>query len=565
MGSNGCGKTTFLNLVLGIAKPTKGSIRVFQKIPGKQYLASGHLVGYMPQEIALISNFTIEENMIFFAKLFNINSRIFAERFKYLSQTLELCDKNRRIDQLSGGQQRLVSMAVAIIHSPKLIILDEPTVGLDSMLRNKIWFFLENICQQNGCIYFFIELKKFISYFTGNTVIITTHYIEEAKRASTVAFMKSGAILRQSNPQKLMDEFQSTTLEEVYLNLWTETNTSNEVSLITQDFDSHSTNREHLDKKNNNSFDFFRIQALIWMEYLKLKKLALLPVLSLGMPLIAIYLVSVCAGTLPHDIPVAIYSEEKGLSTNFINSIKTEYMIVTKYDRLDLAVNSIVKGFNTMAIVFTQNFTEQFESRLLNPLEYTYEDSDNSVIRLYIDNTRPALIFNALQYFAEIFHQFVANVSIHLDLNPNAFDLPIKIEETIYGSDPLSNNTDKYNTNSNNLAPAVLLNWLHFASLIMSSYSLSNSRSDTYIKRFLVSGGQPIEVLFSHFIILLSRFLIQMIILLIIANNIFDIKQEGSFVEVYAICVLQILQGLSLGLMIAAFTKRKEIIVVLIN
>ena len=110
----------------------------------------GPVVGYMPQEIALFPEFTTEENLKYFAKLFRLSSEEFDERFQYLTHFLNLSKKSQRVSQLSGGQQRLVSMAVAIIHRPKLIILDEPTVGVDPILRSRIWTYLEETCRQKG-------------------------------------------------------------------------------------------------------------------------------------------------------------------------------------------------------------------------------------------------------------------------------------------------------------------------------------------------------------------------------------------------------------------------------
>jgi ABC-type multidrug transport system ATPase subunit len=151
LGSNGCGKTTLLRIVLGRLKPKSGYIRVFGKEPNSEGSdIPGPGVGYMPQEIALFYEFTIEDILCYFGKIYDMESDLVQQRTEHLIELLNLPEKNRKIGQLSGGQQRLVSIAVTMIHRPSLLILDEPTVGVDSLLRCQIWKYLDNICKNEG-------------------------------------------------------------------------------------------------------------------------------------------------------------------------------------------------------------------------------------------------------------------------------------------------------------------------------------------------------------------------------------------------------------------------------
>ena len=151
LGSSGCGKTTLLRLVLGRLQPKKGSIRVFGVRPGSSRSnIPGPGVGYMPQETALFNEFTITEILYYFGVLYHIDLTKIHERIKHLKELLNLPQKERLIGTLSGGQQRLVSMAVTMFHKPPLLILDEPTVGVDSLLRCRIWEYLEDICKTDG-------------------------------------------------------------------------------------------------------------------------------------------------------------------------------------------------------------------------------------------------------------------------------------------------------------------------------------------------------------------------------------------------------------------------------
>lgn len=131
-------------------------------VPGKR-------VGYMPQEIALYAEFSIKETMSYFGWIFGMCTKEIIERLHFLLNFLDLPSENRLVKNLSGGQQRRVSFAVALMHDPELLILDEPTVGVDPLLRQSIWNHLVHITKAGQ-----------------KTVIITTHYIEEARQAHTV-------------------------------------------------------------------------------------------------------------------------------------------------------------------------------------------------------------------------------------------------------------------------------------------------------------------------------------------------------------------------------------------
>ncbi len=151
MGPNGCGKTTLTRLILGRLKPESGSIRVFGRGQrDKNYDIPASVVGYMPQEIALFDEFTIEEILIFYGSIHKVAKNEIYQRIEHLIQTLKLPKKESKISELSGGQQRLVSLAVTLIHRPPILILDEPTVGVDPLLRSEIWIYLDKICKNEG-------------------------------------------------------------------------------------------------------------------------------------------------------------------------------------------------------------------------------------------------------------------------------------------------------------------------------------------------------------------------------------------------------------------------------
>lgn len=203
LGASGCGKTTLLSCIVGRRSLDSGDVLVLGGEPGSPESGiPGPRVGYMPQELALYGDFTIKETLEYFGRIYNLPSAFVKSQMEFIFKLLDLPPGHRYVKTLSGGQQRRVSFAVALFHEPELLILDEPTVGVDPMLRKSIWNHLVRLSTDHG-----------------RTVIITTHYIEEARQADTIGLMRSGHLLAEESPQNLLATHGLRTLEEVFLKL----------------------------------------------------------------------------------------------------------------------------------------------------------------------------------------------------------------------------------------------------------------------------------------------------------------------------------------------------------
>lgn len=159
-------------------------------------------IGYMPQESALILGFTVREMIWFFGTIFGMSSHKINERFEFLSNLLELPDEDRLIKDCSGGQQRRVSFALTLVHEPEILILDEPTVGVDPLLRCKIWDYLTEITRTKNV-----------------TVLLSTHYIEEARQSTHIGLMRHGVQIAEDTPDSILASCETTSLEDAFLSL----------------------------------------------------------------------------------------------------------------------------------------------------------------------------------------------------------------------------------------------------------------------------------------------------------------------------------------------------------
>jgi ABC-type multidrug transport system ATPase subunit len=202
LGPSGCGKTTLLKVLLGRLVPAAGRVTVLSSTPGSPgSRVPGGAVGYSPQELALYEDLSIRETFLFHGRLHGMAAEKIRARESWLIEFLDLPEPTRQVVKMSGGQKRRVSLAIALLHEPELLLLDEPTVGVDPELRARVWDHLQTISRE------------------GVTIIITTHYIDEAGKADRVGMMRNGVLLAEDSPTAVMESQSASSLEEAFLAL----------------------------------------------------------------------------------------------------------------------------------------------------------------------------------------------------------------------------------------------------------------------------------------------------------------------------------------------------------
>ncbi|AWB10668.1 ABC-2 type transport system ATP-binding protein [Thermodesulfobium acidiphilum] len=197
LGPNGAGKTTTIRILNTLLKKDKGQIYFFNIDLDKKPQDIKNIIGVVQQHTNVDSELTVWENLLIHSMLHKMNKMLFKERANQLLEAIDMIDKkNRFANKLSGGERRKLSIIRALLHNPKIIFLDEPTVGLDTFTRRSIW---ENIKQ----------LK-----YSGKTIILTTHYIEEAQMLSDlVLIINKGKKLIEETPNTLINRLGKVTLE----------------------------------------------------------------------------------------------------------------------------------------------------------------------------------------------------------------------------------------------------------------------------------------------------------------------------------------------------------------
>ncbi|KAL0983766.1 hypothetical protein UPYG_G00132480 [Umbra pygmaea] len=545
LGPSGCGKTTLLKCIVGTLKISRGHISVLGKPPAfPGHEVPGRMVGYMPQDLALYNEFTISDTLTFFGRIHGLTSKDTEARMDFLVNFLDLPQKSKLVRNLSGGQKRRVSLGAALLQNPQLLILDEPTVGVDPVLRAKIWQHL-------------VEIVK-----TGKvSVIITTHYIEEARQANVVGLMRNGHLLAEGDPETLMKKHSAATLEKAFLQL---------CESFDQVGSKHSTSPQGGVLENSQSFESSRdesrpilgvmsgplevlpkysadwkvrvkhvmpkwrnIAALMIKTMKRMKRMPGSLCFQFLLPVIQISLMCLCIGGDPKGIPVAVVNNETSSGSfsqsllSFLDNSSIKQVHLTHGEAFAGAYNGEYWG----VIGFGQNFTSDLTKRMLQ----------RQVKKEIVDGGSDRQNANAQKKLAVAFEDFIQYKMGSLSY---LVSFPIKFEEPIYGS--LDSDFTTFVT------PGAVLSITFYLAVGLTALSFVIERKEGLMDRCWVAGVSSLETILAHLISQLFVISVQVVLLLILMLVVFKNPNEGSLALVVALIVLQGITGISFGLVISS-------------
>ena len=200
IGPDGAGKTTTIRLMCGLLKPDAGSVRVLGRDPVKEHLAVTQTLGYLSQRFSLYGDLSIDENISFFAEIHGLSMRdpaIRDRRERLLELTQLVTFRSRLAEQLSGGMKQKLALACTLVHEPRIILLDEPTTGVDPVSRREFWKLLSEFLAQ------------------GITILMATPYLDEAERCSRVALLHEGQLVALDTPAHLRASLPGIVMEVI--------------------------------------------------------------------------------------------------------------------------------------------------------------------------------------------------------------------------------------------------------------------------------------------------------------------------------------------------------------
>ncbi|XP_072363224.1 ABC transporter G family member 23 [Scyliorhinus torazame] len=548
LGPSGCGKTTFLRCALGRLRISKGTMTVLGKPPAfPGHEVPGRMVGYMPQELALYNEFSIKDTFWFFGRIHGLIRKDIETRLSFLINFLNLPDKNQLVKHLSGGQKRRISLAAALLQEPPLLLLDEPTVGVDPILRARIWQHLINVVKDRKA-----------------SVIITTHYIEEASQANMVGLMRDGNLLAEAAPDELIRSHNVSTLEKVFLKLC---HASDQLSVKVTSVVCERRNRNLPEKDEEipiilqegvQNKPEFRMDCKLWMKSMlpKWRNIVALMIKTftrirrmpgfLGfqflLPVIQISLLCLCIGGPPENLPVAVVNNDTGqpaMSQTFLSHFDSNTITQIHLNQSD-AIKGVIDGKYWGVIGFGANFTQDF---LLRIYEKIVNESivDGGSVHVWLDMTNPEIVITIQLKLQEALKGFVQDV-----LGKFAYlsSLPIKIEEPIYGN--------KHLDFTMFITPGIILSIAFFLAVGLTALSFVIERREGLLDRCWIAGVSSLEIILAHAVFHLLTMTIQTALLLIFTFLVFKIPNEGNLFLIVILILMQGITGMSLGLVIAA-------------
>ncbi|XP_071477334.1 ABC transporter G family member 20-like [Diadema antillarum] len=597
LGPSGCGKTTLLRCCLGQLNLDEGLVLTCGRPPlTRGHGIPGSRVGYMPQDIALYGEFTIKEMLIYFATFHKMSRRQANDRIDFLLDLLNLPFRNRMVAHLSGGQKRRVSFAVALIQSPELLILDEPTVGVDPLLREKIWEYLLQFAQ------------------TGNTtIILTTHYIEEARNADIVGLMRNGKLLAEEKPLTLMAAHNFPTLEQVFLKLCMADRIENddkeeasvEVQMITTALDAEeASEKTHLLSGSegrkvsytdttepppqaspdaiaqnggtssngsakpkpvrqksytpNYQYDMpplkcsslfpsvMNMWALLVKDILKLVRNPGLTLFQFLLPLLEVCLFYLAIGGTPQNLDVAVVNNEVPpyLSTWFLDNIDDSMITQHPVENFTTAIDKLEHGEYWGVINIPSDYSKNLVKRVQMGAGVDNATLIGSTINVTLDATNQQIAVSLQTSLLGAYQLFVTDILINISVNPAIGQIPLSFVEPVYGE------LDAPFTHF--MAPGVMITVIFFHAVALTSMSFVVERKDGLLDRIWVSGVSSGEVSIAHILTQLLVISVQITMVLVFLFAVFKLPNEGSLFLIILMMLIQGLCGMALGLLISA-------------
>uniref|UniRef100_A0A1B6CAU9 Uncharacterized protein n=1 Tax=Clastoptera arizonana TaxID=38151 RepID=A0A1B6CAU9_9HEMI len=537
LGPSGCGKTTLLRCIVGRLKLDAGEINVKA---GRR-----DNVGYMPQELGLYEYMTIDEAFHFYGCLYGLKLDVALARGTDLIKFLELPEGSRFIGTLSGGQQRRVSFAVSLIHDPDLLILDEPTVGIDPVLSKAIW---ERLIEMTVC--------------QRKTIILTTHYIEEARQAHTIGLMRDGTLLAEQPPLQLMAMRNCNTLEQAFLEL----SQIHEAARSSEEIEKYPDSKNYQQKPtlidkhktwNTNRFLAQLLKNVVWFSRNIPSMLFLL-----SLPAIIALICQLVFASEPKNLNLAIVSDElvngfqdclsppdyncthssRPLSCRFLDYVRTYEIKHQEFEKLSIAKDAVRSGQAWGVLHFSKNYTTSVIDRLEYGRHTPDEIIDDSNIDIWMDMSNMWISTMLRRNLQKAILDTFGSLLSDCNYSSRIAAIPLKFEEAVYGL--------KEPSFMHYVAPGVICTFSFYLTVMYTTGAIMMEKS-IGLERSLVAGMTKLEVVAAHVVVQTFVGLKQAAILLICCYGFYDNPMHGNIFLIALLLVFLEMMGLWYGLLLA--------------
>lgn len=520
LGSNGCGKSTTMKMLTGLLQPSEGEAQLFGHPIDAGNLATRKRVGYMTQAFSLYSELTVRQNLELHAELFHLPSAdIPARVIEMAGRFLLDAVMDAYPDALPMGMRQRLSLAVAVIHNPDLLILDEPTSGVDPIARDMFW-----------------ELIISLSRHDRVTIFISTHFMNEAERCDRISLMHAGKVLASDTPDALIRQSGQATLEAAFIDYLKKASAHDDPpageSIASPVAQAHSHATE-----TSARFSLSRLLSYTRREALELRRDPIRGLIALFGTVLLMFIMGYGISMDIEDLRFAVLDRDQStLSRSYVLDLGgsryfSEQPPISSYDELDRRMRS---GELSLALEIPPNFARDLAR------------GDNVRIGAWIDGAMPSRAENIRGYVQAmhqgwLFEQARHHVTGHVPANP------IMIETRF-----------RYNPDVKSLpamVPAVIPLLLMMIMAMLSALSIVREKELGSILNLYVTPVTKLEFLLGKQLPYIVIGMANFFLLCVLAVFVFGVPHKGNFLLLTVAALFFITAATGLGLLISTFTR----------
>ncbi|WP_081299735.1 ribosome-associated ATPase/putative transporter RbbA [Gilliamella sp. wkB112] len=532
LGSNGCGKSTTMKMLTGLLPISSGEAWLFGKPVDASDINVRRHLGYMSQAFSLYSELTVEQNLVLHARLFGIEESKIPGRVEELLKRFGLEQDSQSLpDSLPLGVKQRLSLSVAVVHNPEILILDEPTSGVDPIARDDFWRLIIELSRQDKV-----------------TVFITTHFMNEAARCDRISLMHAGKVLASDTPDNIIASKKAKTLEEAFINYLVEAGADDTAEAENTTAVTNTVVNNDADKTTEKQFAGFsmtRMVGCLWRETLELSRDPLRAVLALLGSAILMLVMGYGITLDVEDLRFAVLDrDQSGLSQNYTLNLSgskryfVEQPPITDYDNMDARMRS---GDIALAIEIPPNFGRDIQRG--DPVE----------IGIWIDGAMP-MRADTIKGYVQGMHLAWLNEKAKESLGQTASSLADI--ETRY----------RYNPDIKSLpamVPAVIPILLLMIPSMLAALSVVREKEMGSIINLYVTPVTRAEFLLGKQVPYIIISMLSFLLLLIMAMTIFNVPIKGNVLTLCVAALAYCIISTGFGLLASTVTRSQIAVIFL--
>ncbi|MBU6960609.1 ribosome-associated ATPase/putative transporter RbbA [Pseudomonas sp. CVAP len=518
LGSNGCGKSTTMKMLTGLLPASEGCAWLFGKEIDSHDLATRSRVGYMSQSFSLYNELTVKQNLVLHAKLFHVPATEIDARVQQMAGRFELLDVMDSLPpSIPMGMRQRLSLAVAMVHKPELLILDEPTSGVDPVARDKFWRLLVQLSRRDHV-----------------TIFISTHFMNEAERCDRMSMMHAGKVLDSDAPMQLVEKRGAASLEEAFIGYLIEAdnNTAHvpDESAPTQ----HGTATTAPEQAQ--SFSLQRLLSYAWRESLELRRDPVRATLALLGSLLLMFVIGYGISTDVNDLRYAVLDRDQtGLSHDYTLALSgSPYFLerppLHSYAELDRRMQT---GELSLVIEIPSGFAR--DTTL----------GRNAQVGAWINGAMPSRAETVQGYVQGMHLLWLTQKS--QQLNGKTYTNPVEVQTRF-----------RYNPDIKSLpaiVPAVVPLLLLMLPAMLTALAVVREKELGAIINFYVTPVTRTEFLLGKQLPYVALGMLNFLLMSVLAVTVLDVPMKGSFATLALATLVFLVISTSMGLVASAVTR----------